>query len=113
MKDCIFCQIVRGKIPAKIVYQDKDILGFDNIKPEAPIHFLFIPKRHLEWENEFKRKDLVILAKLILAAKKVAIKKEIFKACKLIFNIGKTGHIAHCHLHLLGGWKKKIPLKNI
>lgn len=111
--DCILCKIVKKEIPAKVVYEDKEILGFKNINPEAPIHLLFIPKRHIEWKNEFKMKDLSIFSKLILTAKKVALKQKIFSACKLIFNIGKTGHIPHMHLHLLGGWKKKIPLRNI
>ncbi len=80
---------------------------------EAPIHLLLIPKRHIEWKNKFKTKNSIIFNKLILAAKKVAQKKNIFSACKLIFNVGKTGHITHIHLHLIGGWKKKIPLRNI
>jgi histidine triad (HIT) family protein len=111
--DCIFCKIAKKEIPAEIVYEDKDFFGFKNIKSEAPIHLLFIPKRHIEWKKKFKTKDLSLFGKLISAAKKVALKKGIFSACKMIFNIGKTGHISHIHLHLLGGWKKKIPLKNI
>jgi len=111
--DCIFCQIVKRKISAEIIYEDKEVMGINNIKPEAPIHLLIIPKKHIEWKDEFKKKDLAILVKLILVAKKLAIKREIFKACKLIFNVGKTGHISHIHLHLIGGWKKKIPMKNI
>jgi len=113
MEDCIFCKIASGKIPSKIVYKDKDILGFKNVKPEAPLHLLFIPKRHLEWKDKLNGKNSSIFGKLILSAKKAAIKYKIFPACKLIFNIGKTGHISHVHLHLIGGWSKKIPMANV
>lgn len=111
--DCIFCKIAKGEIPSKIVYKDKEILGFKNVKPEAPIHLLFIPKKHLEWKDKPDGKKPSIFNKLILSAKKTAIKYKIFPACKLIFNIGKTGHISHVHLHLIGGWKRKIPMANV
>ena len=111
--ECIFCKIVNKELPSEIVYQDKEILGFSNIRPEAPVDLLFIPKRHIEWKDEFSQEDLSLLHKLISAAKKVALDKEIFKACKLIFNIGQTGHIAHIHLHLFGGWTNGVPKHNI
>ena len=110
---CIFCKIANKEIPSKIVYEDSQILGFDNIEPEAPIHFLFIPKQHIEWQDELAGDKLKLLASLILAAKKVAFEKGIGRACKFIFNIGETGHIPHIHLHLLGGWKERIPMHNI
>ena len=111
--DCLFCKIVNKEIPSEIVYENDEILGFTNIKPEAPIHLLFIPKRHLEWKDNFQEKDLLLLGKVISAAKKVANEKNISHACKLIFNVGKTGHIPHIHLHLLGGWGEEVPMHNI
>jgi len=111
--DCIFCKIVNKEIPAGILYEDEEILGFKNIKPEAPVHLLLVPKRHFEWKDEFNAKDLSLLIRLISVAKKVATDQKIFGACKLIFNIGKTGEISHLHLHLLGGWKREIPGHNI
>lgn len=110
---CVFCQITNKKIPAEIVYENKEILGFENIKPEAPIHLLFIPKKHIEWKDKFNKEDLSFLTGLIAVAKKIAIEKNIFEACKVIFNIGKIGHIAHIHLHLLGGWEKEIQTHNV
>lgn len=111
--DCIFCKITKKEVAADIVYEDKKILGFKNIHSEAPAHFLFIPKKHIEWKERFTKNDLSILADIIVAAKKVAIKKKFFGASKMIFNIGKTGEISHVHLHLLGGWKNKVPKRNI
>lgn len=111
--ECIFCKIANKETPADIIYEDEQILGFDNVKPEAPIHYLFIPKKHLEWKNNFSQEDLMLLIKLITSAKKIAMEKGIFDACKFIFNVGKTGHILHIHLHLLGGWREEIPMNNI
>lgn len=107
---CLFCQIVRKEISAEIVYEDEKVLGFKDINPEAPVHILFVPKKHIEWkDNLAEGKDNIF--SVIKAAKKVAKEKNIFSACKLVFNIGRTGEIAHIHLHLLGGWEDKIPKK--
>ena len=113
MTDCLFCKIANKEAPADIIYEDDKILGFDNIKHEAPIHYLFIPKRHIEWKGQLSQEDLSVFGDLVSSAKKVAQKEEIFEACKLIFNVGKTGHIAHIHLHLLGGWESEVPMHNI
>ena len=114
MNSCLFCKIVNKDIPAEIIYEDNEILGFKNIEPEAPVHLLFIPKKHLEWKDNFGKQELALLSNLISAAKKIAEKERISSACKLIFNMGKTGHISHIHLHLLGGWKEDgIPMNNV
>src|SRR4030042_6482934 len=113
MENCIFCEIVNKEKPADIVFENEEALGFKNIHSEAPIHCLFVPKKHLEWKDEFDKKDLLLLSEVVLSAKKVAIEQNIFHACKFIFNVGKTGHISHIHLHLLGGWKGEIPMRNI
>ena len=111
--ECLFCKIANKEIQSDILHEDKEILVFRNIEPEAPVHLLFIPKRHIEWQDEFDEKDLQLLAKLISLAKRIAIQEKVNEAYKLIFNVGKTGHISHIHLHLLGGWKEKIPMHNI
>lgn len=111
--DCIFCNIAKKEWPASIVYEDGGVLGFHNVKPEAPVHILFIPKLHFQWSDEFGKTELALLAELVLAAKKVAKEKKIFDAYKLVFNVGRTGHIPHIHLHLLGGWKDKVPMGNV
>jgi len=113
MNECLFCKIANKEIQSDILHEDKEILVFRNIKPEAPVHLLFIPKRHIEWQDEFDEKDLQLLAKLIPLAKRIAFQEKVNEAYKLIFNVGKTGQISHIHLHLLGGWKEKIPMHNI
>ncbi|MFH0987488.1 MAG: HIT domain-containing protein [Patescibacteria group bacterium] len=104
--DCVFCKIAKKEIPAEIFFEDEDILGFKTINPAAPVHLLFIPRYHIEWKEDFSDKDLMMLGKLISVAKKFAIKKNIFSACKMIFNIGEIGQIKHIHLHLIGGWEE-------
>lgn len=111
--DCLFCKIIKKKVPAEIIYEDAEIIGFKNIQPEAPIHLILVPKKHFEWRDKFKKEELLLFEKLIFTAQKIAIQQRIIQASKLIFNIGKTAHISHIHLHLLGGWKKKIPMHNI
>lgn len=101
--DCVFCKIINKQIPAEIVHEDENVLGFVNRNPEAPLHLLFVPKKHLVWKDDFSKKDLMLLSYLIETAKLVAKEKRIFDSCKMLFNIGKTGHIPHIHLHLLGG----------
>ena len=107
---CLFCQIIKKEIPSEVVYEDDKVLGFKDINPEAPIHILFVPKKHVEWKDDLAGEKDDLLA-VILAAKKVAREKNIFSACKLVFNIGETGEIPHIHLHLLGGWENEIPKK--
>lgn len=113
MTNCLFCKIVNRKLPSEVVYEDEDIIGIKSIKPEAPIHLLFVVKKHLEWKDEFSEKDLFLMARLISVAKKIAKDQKIEKAYKLIFNVGEAAHFSHIHLHLLGGWQKDIPLHNI
>lgn len=113
MTNCLFCKIAHRKLPSEIVYEDEHIIGIKSIKPEAPVHLLFIVKKHLEWKDEFSEDDLSLVTELISAAKKVAKDQRTDRAYKLIFNVGETAHFSHIHLHLLGGWKKKIPTHNI
>ena len=104
---CIFCKIVGKEAPADYVYEDKNIVAFQNIKPSAPIHILIVPKRHIESIEALEEEDKELIGELILTAKKVArIKGVADKGYKLVFNVGKGGgqKIAHLHLHLLAGW---------
>jgi len=106
MKECIFCQIIDHKIPAKIRYEDEEIIAFDDIKPKAPIHILIVPKDHIESLTQARESDLKILGKLMLTAKKIAQKLKILnQGFKIIINTGKGGGqiVPHLHLHLLGG----------
>ncbi len=110
--ECFFCKIIKKQASSKIIYEDEEIICFKDINPEAPIHLLLIPKKHIEWKN-ITEKDCLLMGRIITLAKNIAGEQKINQAYKLIFNIGKTGHIPHIHLHLLGGWKGEIPTYNI
>ena len=104
MKNCLFCQIVAGKIPADFIYQGEEIVAFKDIKPKAPVHILVVPKKHLEKIQDAQKKDIVLLGRMIFRAKEIA-KKLGLKDFKLAFNCGRgAGQVVpHVHLHLLGG----------
>ncbi len=110
MDGCIFCKIVKKKVPAQIEYEDGEIIAFDDIAPKAPVHILIIPKIHLGTINDLKNKDIELIGKMILVTQKLAKAKGIDKTgFRLIFNSGKdSGQIVdHLHLHLLGGQSLK------
>jgi histidine triad (HIT) family protein len=108
MSKCIFCQIVNKKIPAKIIYEDDEVLAFPDINGLAPVHILIIPKKHIESINHLQaEKDEGALAgKLIMVAQQIAQEQEIAEGgYKLLFRVGKHGEqeVPHIHLHLIGG----------
>lgn len=104
--DCIFCKIVNKEIQTDFVYEDNDIVVFNDIKPSAPVHFLVVPKEHIQSIMHLEGNHKEIISKIVFAAKKEAEKKGL-KGYKLVFNVGREGGqiIDHLHLHLLGGWK--------
>lgn len=106
MEKCLFCQIAKKNLPAKVVYEDEEVLAFDDINPKAPIHLLIIPKKHIESIRELKPEDSAVMAKMILTAQKLAKEKGIeSKGYRLVINTGSdSGQVVdHLHLHLLGG----------
>ncbi len=105
--DCLFCKIINKEIPAEIIYENNDIAVFKDIHPSAPIHYLVVPKEHIQSIMHLESNHQEIIFKLIFTAKKVA-EKTGLKGYKLVFNVGREGGqvIDHLHLHLLGGWTK-------
>ena len=102
----IFNKIINKEIPAKIVYEDDNILAFEDIAPKAPIHILIIPKKEIKTLNDVEQKDAELLGKLILVAKKIAKDKNIDEdGYRLIMNCNEYGGqtVYHIHLHLIGG----------
>ena len=100
MKDCVFCKIVAGEIPAEIVYQDENIAVFVNIEPKAPLHLLFIPKRHLEHLDELDDRLLVAIKNKVVEIVKEKGLNE--KGYRLVTNGGAAKAVPHLHFHLLG-----------
>ena len=103
---CIFCQIVDGKLPSDIVYQDDEVLAFRDINPRAPVHLLIIPKKHIASLNQLTEKEMPLIGRMVSVASKLAEREGIYESgYRLVINCGKEGGqlVPHLHLHLLGG----------
>lgn len=112
MEETIFSKIIKKEIPANIQYEDDEILAFDDIRPQAPVHILIIPKKIIPTINEVKNEDKEMLGKLVLVAKQIAKDKGIDEdGYRLVFNCneGAGQTVFHIHLHLIGGRPLKWP----
>lgn len=104
MDQCVFCMIVSGEIPAKVVYQDDDILAFDDITPQGPVHTLLIPKHHYDGLSDDVPEEL--LGKIFAAVDKVAAMKGVRESgYRVVVNNGKHASqtVKHLHVHVIGG----------
>lgn len=110
MEDCLFCKIVEGKIPSDKVFEDDEVLAFRDINPQAPVHVLIIPKRHISGADKLERSDDALLGKMIAVANRLAVELGISESgYRLISNIGDDAgqSVHHLHLHLIGGKQLK------
>ena len=105
--DCIFCKIVDGRIPSKKIYEDEDVIAFNDINPAAKVHFLIVPKLHLDSLNVCEKQHQALLGKMLLLAPKVA-QEQGLKGFKTVINTGREGgqEVFHLHIHVLGGGSK-------
>ena len=106
--DCVFCRIVAGEIPADIVYQDKALLAFRDINPQAPMHILIIPKSHIASLADITAKHQALMGRIILLARDLAETEGISdRGYRLSVSTGADGGqlVPHVHFHMLGGRK--------
>lgn len=106
MEDCLFCKIIEGKIPSDKVYEDDEVLAFRDINPQAPVHVLIIPKRHISGADKLERSDDALLGKLVAVANRLAAELGVSgTGYRLISNIGDDAgqSVHHLHIHLIGG----------
>jgi len=108
MEDCLFCKIIKGEIPSTKVYEDDEILAFNDINPAAPIHILVIPKKHITSLVHMEKEDEAIVGKIYGVINKIADEKG-FKESgyRVIVNCGKDAgqEVMHLHFHVLAGAK--------
>lgn len=112
MSDCIFCKIVDKKIPARIVYEDEHAIAFEDINPQAPVHTLVIPKKHIPTLLDIKEEDNNLVGHMLKVANKIAKDKGIAeRGFRVVTNCnpesGQT--VYHIHLHILGGRQMHWP----
>jgi histidine triad (HIT) family protein len=102
--DCLFCKIVAGSIPATIIYEDEEVVVFNDIKPMAKIHFLIVPKLHIESLKSCDSRHQKLLGKMLLLAPKLAAEHGL-QGFKTLINTGREGgqEVFHIHIHVFGG----------
>src|SRR5438445_21890 len=109
---CLFCEIVAGRIPARVVYQDDEVIAFHDITPQAPSHTLIIPKKHITSLLELTPEDDVVIGSLVRKARDLARQAGLAEnGFRLVFNCGDDAgySVYHIHLHLIGGRKLGWP----
>jgi len=112
VENCLFCKIAEGQIPSKIVYQDEDVVAFEDINPQAPHHILLIPRRHITSISDLTLEDGPTLALLFIVANKLAQKLGLGeRGYRLVTNVGPdAGQAVYpLHFHLIGGRKFRWP----
>ena len=113
--NCIFCKIVAGQVPSRKVYEDDDMVAFHDIHPKAPVHFLLIPKSHVDSLVECGPAEGEVLARMMLKVPELARAAGCGNGFRTVINTGPDGgqEVYHLHVHVLGGprnqWKVALP----
>ncbi len=104
MEECVFCKIVKGKIPTEFVYEDEKVVAFNDLNPAAPVHILVIPKEHIPTLNDIGAEQKSLMGHLIWVIKEIAREKNL-QDYRVLANCGSGAGqvIFHLHFHLLGG----------
>ncbi len=113
MSNCIFCQIIAGKSPSQMLYQDEQVSAFRDIHPVAPTHILLAPNRHIASVNDLTVEDELLMGHLFTVARLLARQEGIDQSgYRLIVNTGVHGGqtIFHLHMHLIGGQRMRFPM---
>lgn len=112
MSDCLFCKMVAGEIAPDKVYEDADLIAVRDINPQAPVHILVIPRRHIATLNDLEAADAALAGRMLLAAARLAEEEGVAEAgYRTLFNCnaGAGQSVFHLHLHLLGGRRLGWP----
>ena len=112
MADCIFCDILQGKLKSETVYKDDTVVAFRDINPQAPVHILIVPRKHIPTLNDLTHDDLDLVAQTVAVSKKLAKQEGIAEnGYRLVWNCNREAgqEVYHIHLHLLGGRRMGWP----
>ena len=111
--DCIFCKIIAGKAPGRIIYRDDQVTAFHDIHPVGPTHVLIVPNKHIASANDLTVEDEPLMGHLITVARQLARQEGVNQSgYRLILNTGPNSGQAvfHLHLHLIGGQRMRFPM---
>ncbi|MBR2001907.1 MAG: histidine triad nucleotide-binding protein [Firmicutes bacterium] len=111
MADCIFCMIADKQIPSNIAYEDEKILAFHDLEPQAPVHVLIIPKKHIASLDDVQEEDQELMGYIMTKVKVVAEQVGLDNGYRVVINTGEDGMqtVKHLHVHLLGKRKMTWP----
>ncbi len=112
MENCIFCLITEGRLPSKIVYEDDQVIAFEDANPQAPVHLLVVPRKHMRSLKEATSEDEPLLGRLFTVAARLAGERGLeTKGYRTVLNTGSWAgqSVFHLHLHLLGGRTFRWP----
>ena len=103
--DCLFCKIIAGEIPSKIIYEDEQVYAFYDIDPKAPVHFLVVPKEHISGPNAVTEKNEAVVGHIYSVIAKLADELHLEKGYRVVANCGEEGGqtVGHLHFHVLAG----------
>lgn len=110
--NCLFCKIVAGEIPAKVVFENDNVIAFRDVNPRAPTHILIIPRKHIATIDDVEKQDIGLLGEMTWVAQQVARAEDIAEdGYRLVYNVKSDGgqEVYHIHLHLLGGRSMTWP----
>ena len=106
MENCVFCKIVNKAIDSNIIFEDEEMIAFEDIEPVAPVHILIIPKKHIDSMNDIDESDEKLFGRLMIAVSNIARQIGVAnEGYRLVTNTGFNGgqEIKHLHFHLIGG----------
>lgn len=105
MSECLFCKIANGDIPARLAHQDEHLIVFHDINPQAPVHLLIVPRKHIPMLDDVSDADRELMGHILFTAQKLAAKHDIVGAYRVVNNCGAPAgqSVFHIHFHLLGG----------
>lgn len=104
MCDCLFCKIGLKEIPSEVVYEDENMIAFKDIDPQAPVHILVIPKKHIESLDDVREEDIELMGKIMNQIKEIAKDAGITNGYRVVSNNGEDAYqtVKHLHFHILG-----------
>ena len=109
--DCLFCRIVAGTIPARKLYEDEQVIAFHDIGPQAPVHFLVIPKKPIRTLNDLTEDDKALAGHILFTAQRLAVEQGCEKGFRVVMNCNEDGGqtVYHIHMHVLGQRQMNWP----
>ena len=105
MEDCLFCKIAAGEIPSNKLYEDEELIAFYDIDPQAPLHFLVVPKQHITSAQELSEENAALLGHIYGVIARLCREQGCEKGYRVVTNVGEDGGqtVPHLHFHILGG----------